>query len=235
MDFNSMLCHICYSRFLDCCCLDTSQVTSEMPYIAPEMLLNDVDVDVNPDADSFAFDMSLFDRDETEALAPLYEYVHATYGQPINNESIQSMEANETKVQSTTIQTHIEDTYTPGDRLSARPSKPRRAAQRRQAPRDGGFACKADGCDKVFNRQCDLNRHQKTHMVEKPHVCSTCSKGFLYPKDLQRHERQHIDPLLVLNLYRCDHPTCTNLDGFSRKDNLLRHKRNQHQMSPVAA
>jgi len=121
-----------------------------MPYIAPEMFVNDVYTNVD------TFDMSLFDLDGMGALAPVYEYVNGAYGQPLNDEHIQSMDANETTVQPTTIQTHIEDTYTPGDRLPARRPRSRKAAQRRQAPRDGGFTCNADGCDKVFNRQCDL-------------------------------------------------------------------------------
>ncbi|RMZ73357.1 Glis family zinc finger 1 [Pyrenophora seminiperda CCB06] len=233
MDFNNTVCQLCCFRLLDyCCCLDSLPVLPEMPYAAPDMFVNDTDAF----ADAHTFDTSLFDfdGDGMEALAPVYEYVHGSYGQPLNDEHIQSMDANETTVQPTTIQTHIEETYTVGDRLPARRPRSRKAAQRRQAPRDGGFSCNADDCDKVFNRQCDLNRHKKTHMTEKPHVCPDCAKGFLYPKDLQRHKQQHRDPSSALNSWRCDHPTCSGLVGFSRKDNLLRHKRKQH-MSAVTA
>ncbi|KAH8643353.1 hypothetical protein IG631_00816 [Alternaria alternata] len=50
--------------------------------------------------------------------------------------------------------------------------------------------------------------------------------GFLYPKDLRRHLPTHNDPSLVVAIkHYCPYPGCDNLDGFSRKDNLLRHQR----------
>jgi hypothetical protein len=81
------------------------------------------------------------------------------------------------------------------------------------------------------------SRHQKTHLdrSERPHRCPTCSDSFLYPKDLHRHQRKHSDPSSASHTYRCDHPRCSNLDGFSRKDNLLRHQRKQHPAMVAAA
>lgn len=82
-------------------------------------------------------------------LAPIYAYVTESRRQPLDKEHVWCINANETTIQPSTVQAHIEDTYTPGDRS-------RRAPHRRQAPRVGGFPCKVDGCGKAFNRACEL-------------------------------------------------------------------------------
>ena len=54
------------------------------------------------------------------------------------------------------LQAHIEGTYTPGDRAPATESRRTPKTRRRQAPRLGGFPCTIEGCEKAFNRSCDL-------------------------------------------------------------------------------
>ncbi|EUC42950.1 hypothetical protein COCMIDRAFT_39063 [Bipolaris oryzae ATCC 44560] len=210
-----LVCHFCAGMQLDFC----QCILALMPYnyvAAPEY--HDP-MNIPPP-----------DTHETEVnLTPVCDYV--TGGpRPVSNEYIQRINANETTVQPGTVQAHVDDTYTPGDRLLSRQARSRRRSGRRQPPREGGFVCNEPECTQVFNRQCDLNRHQKTsHRNERPHVCPTCSWGFRYPKDLRRHQLQHQDPSSTMNTFRCEHPDCVNLGGFSRKDNLQRHRRRQHQ------
>ncbi|KAF1830233.1 hypothetical protein BDW02DRAFT_110661 [Decorospora gaudefroyi] len=215
-DSLSVLCQFCCEFFNKCRC-----VIPQAQFVAAQALHNQHD----------AFPMSLPDRDQhqTEAdLAPIYDWVQR---QPLNNEHVRRIDANETRVQPNTIQAHLEDIYIPGDRLPIQQPASRKSTQRRQAPRPGGFTCNMRNCDKTFNRQCELNRHQKTHLVpsERPHKCSDCAVSFLYPKDLHRHKRTHTDPSSPsVVTFRCQHPGCGKLDGFSRRDNLLRHQRRLH-------
>lgn len=74
------------------------------------------------------------------------------------------------------------------------------------------------------------SRHSKIHLVsyERPHKCDACQEGFLYPKDLHRHQRRHVDQYSEQKTFYCDFPGCPDIKGFSRRDNLLRHQRKQH-------
>ena len=74
-----------------------------------------------------------------------------------------------------------------------------------------------------------LSRHQKTHSddSQRPHKCSICAKGFLYPKDVARHEKTHDGSASPHSQLRCPVPGCTST-SFGRRDNLLRHLRNKH-------
>lgn len=158
--------------------------------------------------------------------------------QSLVNENVRRLEENATTVNPNTVQRFVEDTYTPGDRLAETTS--RRPGHKRQPPRPRGFPCVYEGCGRIFDRSCDRKRHEKTHLIrsERPHKCSYCSEGFLYPKDRNRHERTHDESTASqTQLFRCPVPGCNN-PGFSRRDNLLRHQRKQHpnmgspQMSP---
>ena len=73
---------------------------------------------------------------------------------------------------------------------SARP----REIRKRQPAEDGGYVCQFPGCGRAFNRQSELSKHGKYHLPEadRPFMCDTCSKRFLFQKDLKRHEEaQH--------------------------------------------
>ncbi|KAF2170967.1 hypothetical protein M409DRAFT_18937 [Zasmidium cellare ATCC 36951] len=63
--------------------------------------------------------------------------------------------------------------------------------RKRQGKTIGGYPCLADGCFMMFDRECDRKKHAKIHTDERPHACLACGKGFLWPKDLKRHERRH--------------------------------------------
>ncbi|KAF2209621.1 hypothetical protein CERZMDRAFT_9436, partial [Cercospora zeae-maydis SCOH1-5] len=64
--------------------------------------------------------------------------------------------------------------------------------KRRREPKIlAGYHCSFTGCDKAFDHQGELTKHEKVHSTDRPHVCVPCGKGFFYPKDLRRHERTH--------------------------------------------
>lgn len=88
-------------------------------------------------------------------LAPVLAWVTEDYRQPATNENIQYMNMNETLVRPETVQAHIDDIYTPGDRLEKNAGS-KRAPHRRQAPRPRGYPCNYHGCDKIFDRACEL-------------------------------------------------------------------------------
>ncbi|KAI8938361.1 hypothetical protein NX059_004256 [Plenodomus lindquistii] len=161
-------------------------------------------------------------------LAPVRDFVYGQQHPPLMDQNINHINTNETKVDATTVLEHVKDTYTPGDRLGSSRPRPKKSPQRRQAPRPGGFPCEVDTCDKTFDRACDFNRHQKTHLgrSERPHKCSACRETFLYPKDLERHQQKHINEPSARTLFQCRQPGCCQT--FSRRDNLLRHQRRQH-------
>lgn len=66
------------------------------------------------------------------------------------NDNVYCLNTNETTVQPATVQAHVEDIYTPGDRLE------RRSPHKRQTPRAAGYPCMHNGCGKTFNRACEL-------------------------------------------------------------------------------
>jgi hypothetical protein len=157
----------------------------------------------------------------------------------------------QTIVQPATVQAHVESIYTPGDRITVCETRTKLTSHRRQPPRLDGYPCTVEGCAKTFSRACELkyvaphhysfekqqsptklifpSRHRKIHLdrSERPHKCSVCDEGFLYPKDLHRHQRKHTTSIQSTALY-CHYPSCTNLEGFSRRDNLLRHQRKHY-------
>jgi len=103
-------------------------------------------------ADTPHFEDLLPDAVQTSRdFAPLLEYIRP---QQLLGENLDYINENETTVQPATVQAHVEDTYTPGDRLAKKRS--RRVAHRRQAPCVNGFPCDHGGCDRVFDRACEL-------------------------------------------------------------------------------
>lgn len=121
------ICHYCAIPFYQCI---------HAPYVAARI---------------FEYEPQSFHAPLTAAdLAPIFAYVEADR-QPLMNSHVHSLNANETTVQPATVQAHVEDIYTPGDRTGSR-----RAPHRRQAPCAAGYPCKHDGCGKAFDRACEL-------------------------------------------------------------------------------
>jgi hypothetical protein len=103
----------------------------------------------------------IFDIQQTAAdLTPIYAYITESHRPSLVNDNVWNINANETTVQSGTVQAHIEDTYTPGDRVKGKKVRSRSSSggvrQTRQAPRTRGYPCVIDGCEQIFNRACEL-------------------------------------------------------------------------------
>ncbi|KAL5113244.1 hypothetical protein ACEQ8H_008884 [Pleosporales sp. CAS-2024a] len=207
------ICHHCAMPFSLC-----RHFPQEAPYVAAKML-----------CEPQAFCNPLLHALQTPIdYTALVDYVVGARTQTLVDENVQCINANETAIQPATVQAHIEDIYTPGDRLGKTSS--RTAPHRRQAPRAGGYPCRYEGCEKTYNRACELNRHSKNHLgsFERPHQCHVCQEGFLYRKDVRRHQKTHIEEPAAKNTFYCQVRGCNNFKGFSRQDNLLRHQRKQH-------
>ncbi|OAG01949.1 uncharacterized protein CC84DRAFT_975729 [Paraphaeosphaeria sporulosa] len=231
----SNLCELCAMPMGACLHTIASYQVQQTPPFAVEPFYEHLEW---PNNDPYAVSAPITDHMPVD-MPFSYPYAEEAR-QPLVNEIVRRLENDATTVNPNTVLKHVEDTYTPGDRTAETTS--RRPGHKRQQPRPCGFPCVYEGCGRTFDRSCDLKRHQKTHLIrsERPHKCSYCKEGFLYPKDRNRHERTHDESTASQNqLFRCPVPGCPNV-GFSRRDNLLRHQRKQHphmgmsspQMSP---
>ncbi|XP_050359488.1 zinc finger protein 585A-like isoform X6 [Nymphalis io] len=80
------------------------------------------------------------------------------------------------------------------------------------------FARKCQACDKVFVHQNALMIHMKRHhLVERPHKCTECGKGFFSTTELRAHMVKHTGQ----REYKCD--VC--LKSYARKWTLHEHMR----------
>ncbi|PSN68773.1 hypothetical protein BS50DRAFT_632646 [Corynespora cassiicola Philippines] len=148
--------------------------------------------------------------------ADLQKFVPHLPPEQLSDTRLKKLNEEATVVGTGTVQAHLEDTYTPGDNF-----------RRRMQARENGFACSVGGCGQRFNRACDQARHERKHLThgDRPHQCSECARGFLYPKDLRRHEKTHgLSPSQQKHM--CEVAGCGK--GFPRRDNLLRHMRKLH-------
>jgi hypothetical protein len=71
---------------------------------------------------------------------------------------------------------------TPSDSALIKPIRKKRKAR--------GFICEIPDCDKVFDSQGELRKHQRWHLPEheRPLACDQCQRRFIDKRDLQRHE-----------------------------------------------
>ncbi|OCL04811.1 hypothetical protein AOQ84DRAFT_225550 [Glonium stellatum] len=111
------------------------------------------------------------------------------------------------------------------------PSSPRRKHE--QAIKPGRYRCRY--CPTSFTLSCELRRHTTTHTLPNKCPHANCNYAFAMRKDLDRHlaTRKHrnapggSDPP---KYYVCGFEGCKyNLEGFTRRDHLLRHTRKVHR------
>ncbi|KAJ4362941.1 hypothetical protein N0V83_010058 [Neocucurbitaria cava] len=143
----NFLCHHCALPFYQC-----MHAMPQAPYVPARMFCHE------PEPEPFHTPLleSTQIAEDFAPLAPLLAYVTAEDRQPLRNEYLQYINENETTIQPATVQAHLEDIYTPGDRLPSRRPASRKAPHRRQAPRPGGYPCQVEGCEKIFDRACEL-------------------------------------------------------------------------------
>ncbi|KAF2805424.1 uncharacterized protein BDZ99DRAFT_395743 [Mytilinidion resinicola] len=160
--------------------------------------------------------------------APAYHNDHSR--RPLQHDHVQKLNSESTTIQHSTVQAWTGTLYNPGDRIST-------STQRRSAPKKGGFPCLHPECSRAFDRHCDLRRHTKLHLdkSERPYKCLSCSEAFIYPKDLDRHQRTHRTLPVPQQKMHCPIRGCSNTEGFSRKDNFTRHMRKQHPDAALVA
>jgi Zinc finger, C2H2 type len=93
---------------------------------------------------------------------------------------------------------------------------------RTHTPSECGSNYSCDRCQKKYETPSDLKHHQRKYeTAEKNHQCGICGRGFLYPKDLTRHINTH----LKNKSFPCKF--CNK--KYTRKDNLQRHLRDDHE------
>lgn len=85
-------------------------------------------------------------------LSDVIDYVNNSSPHSVD-ETVQSLNADATTLQTNTIQAYVDGTYLPGYRQQASPA---RSHGTRHVPRKGGFVCSMEGCNKAFDRNCEL-------------------------------------------------------------------------------
>ncbi|XP_031748902.1 oocyte zinc finger protein XlCOF7.1-like [Xenopus tropicalis] len=88
----------------------------------------------------------------------------------------------------------------------------------------GKYSC--NECHKHFSNKRNFDKHQKTHMGEKPFSCSECEKCFTSQKDLTVHWRTHTGE----KPYSCSE--CGKC--FSHQSNCLVHQRTHTGEKPFS-
>lgn len=101
------------------------------------------------------YDPPLFPDDAGSVdLTDVLGWVNDSHQHPLVG-PIQRLNEEATTVQTNTVIAHVKDTYLPGYRGQiSPPTQPH--STRRHAPRKDGFACPVEGCNKAYDRNCEL-------------------------------------------------------------------------------
>ncbi|KAK4244917.1 hypothetical protein C7999DRAFT_16857 [Corynascus novoguineensis] len=121
----------------------------------------------------------------------------------------------------------LDDTDTKGQRETA-PSS---------TTNDDGRANKCNKCDKVFQRRCELTKHQQRHA--KPYACTfaNCPKKFGSKSDWMRHENNQHEQL---EIWRCAEKSNDQRDRVEcrkvchRRESLKAHLEKDHGIHDLA-
>jgi hypothetical protein len=98
------------------------------------------------------YDPPLFPDDSASIdLSDVIDYVNNSSPHLVVDDTVQSLNADATTLQTNTIQAYVDGTYLPGYRQPASPAR-----STRHVPRKGGFVCSMEGCNKAFDRNCEL-------------------------------------------------------------------------------
>ncbi|KAI5121837.1 hypothetical protein M0805_003271 [Coniferiporia weirii] len=94
-------------------------------------------------------------------------------------------------------------------------TKKRSANKKQKEQPSGVWPCKINGCNKVFAREADLKRHQRTtklHMLptSQPVLCPQCDATFTRTDALRRHQRSRHNGIIIDPI---DLPNSNNADG----------------------
>ena len=61
------------------------------------------------------------------------------------------------------------------------------------------FKCTIDGCNKLFNKSCNLRDHFRMHSGERPFKCPVCDCNFSQRGNLARHIQAIHDKLRTID------------------------------------
>lgn len=120
----------------------------------------------------------------------------------------------------------MESASFPAASYSAPSAEGSRSHRRRLPKNKDHYACRAQDCNKTFDRAGERKKHERIHQPPEtwPHCCPGCNKRFLERKDLVRHSMSHSGDDAYNQPWAC--ASC-NL-CFMRIDHLLRHEDNRH-------
>ena len=102
-------------------------------------------------------------------------------------------------------------------------------SQKNKIPKNPGeklFVCKYPNCEKSFNQNENLKKHEKLHSNNKKFICSfpNCGKKFSENSNLKIHYHCHNDE----RPYKCNFPNCGK--SFNDKGNLKFHEKSAHEI-----
>ncbi len=98
-------------------------------------------------------------------------------------------------------------------------------------PHEQNVSDRSPSASKEMNHVDTVPRHHERSVhAERNYLCQLCGRGFVYPKDLERHGKDAHSPIRP---YLCPNTACWySTEGFKRSDNLKRHVEGQACPTP---